>query len=212
MAQGVNWVWLTSRSLSLLLKHRLALRNLEASCKPGECLGRRNTLQVETSCLLILPNSPDRNQHLETQIFFGDDSCLQWIPSPLLLSPRHKVLLPAGADRPHAPLSWTVFEVRQSCAVAGGSGELEGRSRASWNSCCSLRLQLSLSLLKKNVCSLLFHNVCCLLAIIRERGSVWFYRSPSEAVCVCRVDGDRQLPKPWVPGFGNQTYAHFMQV
>lgn len=51
-------------------------------------------------------------------------------------------------------------------------------------------------LLKKNVCLLLFHNVCGLLAIIRHRGSVWFYRSSPEAVYVCRVDGGRQLPKP----------------
>lgn len=146
---GVNWDWLPSRSL--LLQPSLALRNLEPTCKPGKLLGSRNTLAAGTSCLLILPSSPDRNQLLDTlQGFFWDDWCLQWIPSPLPPSPRRKVLLPAGAHRPHAPLSWAVFEVRQSCAWLVGVGSWRGGAGAAGIHAAPWDYSFSFSSLKRS--------------------------------------------------------------
>lgn len=199
MVKGENWVQLTSRWLPLLLKPRLALRNLELSCKPGKYLCSRNTsLPVGSSYLLIFPCSPDRNQLLENTeiLFFWDDWSLQCISTPLPPSLSHKVLLPAGTDAPHAPFSqsclWSWWELRGDwCEWGAGGG---GMSGAIWNLCCLMGWDYSflfLRLKKKNVRSLLFWDVCLLLVAVRQKELLWFWRTPPEPVYLCRADCDR---------------------
>lgn len=198
MVKGENWVQLTSRWLPLLLKPRLALRNLELSCKPGKYLCSRNTsLPVGSSYLLIFPGSPDRNQLLENTeiLFFWDDWSLQCISTPLPPSLSHKVLLPAGTDAPHAPFSqsclWSWWELRGDWCEWGAGG---GMSGAIWNLCCLMGWDYSFLFLrfkKKNVHSLLFWDVCILLVAVRQKELLWFWRTPPEPVYLCRADCDR---------------------
>lgn len=122
---------LTSRWLPLLLKPRLALRNLELSCKPGKYLCSRNTsLPVGSSYLLIFPCSPDRNQLLEnTEILFFFEffemtglcsaSLLLFHPPSAIRSSFQLALMPLMPLSPRA-----VFEVGGSYVVTGVSGEL----------------------------------------------------------------------------------------
>lgn len=121
---------LTSRWLPLLLKPRLALRNLELSCKPGKYLCSRNTsLPVGSSYLLIFPGSPDRNQLLKKTLksFFFEmtglcsASLLLFHPPSAIRSSFQLALMPLMPLSPRA-----VFEVGGSYVVTGVSGELGG--------------------------------------------------------------------------------------